>query len=77
MDTATGELRRRLAAANREYEDRFGFIYIVCATGKTARELLAIAERRLSHSRDEELFTAAEEQRKIMQIRLGKLLPGL
>ena len=71
MDTATDALRQRLAAANREYEDRFGFIYIVCATGKSADEMLAIAERRLEHSRDEELLTAAEEQRKITRIRLA------
>jgi OHCU decarboxylase len=74
MDTATDALRQRLAAVNREYEDRFGFIYIVCATGKTPDEMLAIAEWRLKHSRDEELLTAAEEQRKITRIRLAKLI---
>ena len=75
MDDATEDLRQRLAAANRRYEDRFGFIYIVCATGKTAGEMLAIAEERVRHSRDEELHTAAEEQRKITRIRLEKLIP--
>ena len=72
--TATDALRQRLSAANHEYEHRFGFIYIVCATGKTAGELLAIAERRLKRSRDEELLTAADEQRNIMQIRLENLM---
>ena len=66
--------QQKLAAANREYEDRFGFIYIVCATGKTADEMLAIAELRLQHSRDEERLTAAEEQRQITRIRLAKLI---
>src|SRR5258708_1149701 len=46
LDEATEDTRQRLAAANRGYEDRFGFIYIVCATGKTAGEMLAIAEGR-------------------------------
>jgi len=75
MDAATEDIRQRLAAANRRYEDRFGFIYIVCATGKTAGEMLAIAEARVTHTRDEELHTAAEEQRKITRIRLEKLIP--
>jgi allantoicase len=74
MDRATDDLRQRLVTANRNYEDRFGFIYIVSATGKSADEMLAIAERRLEHSRDEELPVAAEEQRKITRIRLAKLL---
>jgi OHCU decarboxylase len=75
MDEATEDTRQRLAAANRRYEDRFGFIYIVCATGRTADEMLAAAEGRLRHTNDEELHTAAEEQRKITRIRLEKLIP--
>lgn len=65
---------RRLLDANREYEARFGYIFIVCATGKTADEMLALLERRLRHDAGEELDVAAEEQRKIMQLRLRKLL---
>jgi OHCU decarboxylase len=68
--------RARLDAANREYEARFGFIFIVCATGKSAGELLAIVEERLKHSREEERRIAAEEQRKIIRVRLAKLLDG-
>jgi OHCU decarboxylase len=75
MDGASEDLRRRLALVNRVYEDRFGFIYIVCATGKTGDEMLAIAERRVTRSRDEELLTAAEEQRRITRIRLETLIP--
>ena len=63
-----------LAEGNRLYEEKFGFIYIVCATGKSADEMLAILKRRLASNRDAELREAAEQQRQIMQIRLGKWL---
>lgn len=63
-----------LAEANALYEQRFGFTYIVCATGKSAAEMLAILKRRLASSREAELREAAEQQRQIMQIRLGKWL---
>jgi len=63
-----------LAEGNRLYEERFGFTYIVCATGKSAEEMLAILKRRLASNRDSELREAAEQQRQIMQIRLGKWL---
>jgi OHCU decarboxylase len=74
MAGAAADVRARLAAANRDYESRFGFTYLVCATGKSAAEMLAIAERRLTHSRDEELGVAAEEQRQITRVRLAALL---
>ena len=69
-----GLVGERLAKANREYEARFGYLFIVCATGKGAEEMLAILERRLAHAPGEELRIAAEEQRKIMRLRLSKLL---
>ena len=65
-----------LTAGNALYEQRFGFTYIVCATGKSAEEMLAILERRLLSSREAELREAAEQQRQITQIRLGKWLIG-
>jgi OHCU decarboxylase len=65
---------RRLAAANRDYEARFGYIFIVCATGKTAGEMLALLEARLRHDAGEELPIAAEEQRQITRLRLNKLI---
>ena len=68
------ETRRRLDEANRDYEARFGYIFIVCATGKTGDEMLALLERRLRHRPGDELRIAAEEQRKITQLRLRKLL---
>ena len=74
VDGAAEESLRRLTEANRDYEARFGYIFIVCATGRTAGEMLALLVRRLRHDAGEELPIAAEEQRKIMQLRLGKLL---
>jgi OHCU decarboxylase len=63
-----------LAAGNALYEERFGFTYIVCATGKSAEEMLNILNRRLANERAAELGEAAEQQRQITQIRLGKWL---
>jgi len=71
---AGDETRRRLAEANREYEARFGYIFIVCATGRTAGEMLALLDGRLRHDADDELQIAAEEQRRITQLRLRKLV---
>ena len=71
---AAEQTRRRLADANRDYEVRFGYIFIVCATGKTADEMLVLLERRLRHDADEELRIAAWEQQTITQLRLRKLL---
>jgi len=63
-----------LAAANKAYEERFGFIFIVCATGKSAAEMLTMLQARLANDRATELRAAAEEQRKITRLRLEKLL---
>jgi allantoicase len=63
-----------LADANRAYEEKHGFRYIVCATGKTAEEMLAIARERLEGDRARELVRAADEQRKITDLRLEKLV---
>lgn len=71
---AAGNIMRELAEGNALYEERFGFTYIVCATGKGADEMLAILKRRLASDRMAELKEAAEQQRQIMQIRLGKWL---
>lgn len=59
-----------LAEANQAYLDRFGFIFIVCATGKTADEMLALLRARLPNDRATELRNAAEEQAKITALRL-------
>jgi allantoicase len=66
-----------LADANRAYATKHGFIYIVCASGRSASEMLADLRTRLDRSRDDELRTAAEEQAKITRLRLAKLLQEL
>jgi len=71
---ASPGLLEELARANKEYEQRFGHIFIVCATGKTAQEMLDLCRRRLHNDPPEELAVAAEEQRKIMRLRLEKWL---
>jgi allantoicase len=71
---ATADARAVLAAANQAYEAAFGHIFIICATGKSTEEILRELQRRLANNRDTELRTAAEEQRKIMRLRLEKLL---
>lgn len=71
---ADDEARRALAEVNRAYEARFGHIYLVCATGKSADELLAIARARLANDPATELRVAASEQLKILRLRLAKLL---
>jgi allantoicase len=73
---AAGAVLERLAAANVAYAERFGFSFIVCATGKSAEEMLALLEQRLAHTRADELRTAAEEQAKITRLRLVKLTEG-
>lgn len=72
--TAADATRAALAEGNRAYDERFGFLFIVCATGKTADEMLAILRRRLGNDPAAEVRVAAEEQRKITRIRLEKLL---
>jgi OHCU decarboxylase len=74
VSTAADVTRLRLARANRDYEARFGYIFIVCATGKTAGAMLDLLERRLRNDPDREIQIAAEEQRKITRLRLAKLL---
>lgn len=64
----------RLSERNHEYEARFGHMFIVYATGKSADEMLALLEARLGNEPDAELNIAAEEQRKITRLRLHKLL---
>jgi 2-oxo-4-hydroxy-4-carboxy-5-ureidoimidazoline decarboxylase len=72
--SAPDSILTELAEGNAQYEQQFGFTYIVCATGKSAEEMLAILKRRLANHREAELREAAEQQRQIMQIRLRKWL---
>ena len=75
VDGAPDELLRDLAAENHRYEARFGYIFIVCATGKTAEEILRLLKERLSHDAETETQIAAGEQAKITRIRLEKTAP--
>jgi allantoicase len=74
VDTASLVTRDELRRANLAYEERFGRIYIVCATGKTAEEMLAIAKERMKSDPETELHRAALEQSRITDLRLEKLV---
>ena len=67
-------LKQALAEANREYEQRFHLIFIICASGRSAEEILVHLRRRLHNDDTTELQEAAEQQRRITQIRLRKWL---
>jgi 2-oxo-4-hydroxy-4-carboxy-5-ureidoimidazoline decarboxylase len=74
VQEASEEVLQGLADGNREYEARFGFIFLVCATGKSAGEMLALLRERMNNEPEAELRIAAGEQAKITRIRLEKLL---
>ncbi|MEZ4792587.1 MAG: 2-oxo-4-hydroxy-4-carboxy-5-ureidoimidazoline decarboxylase [Gelidibacter sp.] len=74
---ATMETINALAKANSAYEDKFGYIFIVSASGKSADEMLAIVNARLNHQPEDEILVAMNEQHKITVIRLVKLIEGL
>ncbi len=71
------EVLTTLRDGNVAYEDRFGWIFIVCATGKTADEMLQLLQARLPNAPEEELKIAAAEQAKITHLRLDKLVVDL
>jgi allantoicase len=73
-DDALPQIRAELAEANRLYEQRFGHVFLVCATGKTAFEMLGLLGERLGNDPQKEIQVAAAEQRKITRLRLEKLL---
>jgi OHCU decarboxylase len=74
VQDASQTIVQLLAQLNSEYEKKFGFIFIICATGKRAEEMLALLRERLGNSPDQELLTAAREQAKITELRIRKLL---
>jgi OHCU decarboxylase len=74
VNTAASETSQQLAELNQQYEKKFGYIFIVCATGKTSEEMLAILRDRLGNDANEELRNAAAEQAKITRLRLEKLI---
>jgi len=74
VSSASQDTVDSLESLNRAYEQKFGFIFIICATGKTSVEMLEALQDRLQHDSDTELRLAATEQAKITELRLKKLL---
>ena len=74
MATADDDVRRELAAKNADYEKQFGYVYLVCASGRSADELLAILTDRLDNDPDTERRVMRNELGKINRLRLGRLL---
>jgi 2-oxo-4-hydroxy-4-carboxy-5-ureidoimidazoline decarboxylase len=73
-ESASEDVLNRLHDGNRAYEERFGYVFLVCATGKSAPEMLGLLNQRLKNEAGPELQIAAGEQAKITRIRLEKLL---
>jgi 2-oxo-4-hydroxy-4-carboxy-5-ureidoimidazoline decarboxylase len=73
VETAPAGVLDQLAAGNRAYQDKFGYIFIVCATGRTAPEMLELLRARLPNDAATEIGIAAEEQAKITELRLRSL----
>ena len=71
--SASDAVLKELQEGNIDYENKFGYIFIVCATGKSAEEMLAILKSRLPNDPASEIKIAAGEQRKITKLRLEKL----
>src|SRR6266567_3186276 len=76
LDGAGQITRRAIAEGNAAYEERFGHIYLVCATGRTAGELLELLRARLGHDAETEWQAVRSELKKINRIRLEKLIGG-
>jgi len=74
INDAAESTLKDLAESNQLYQDKFGFIFIICATGKSAGEMLALIKTRLNNNANAEMLNAAKEQNKITQLRLEKLL---
>ena len=74
INAASGETMRELAARNHEYEAKFGFIFIVCASGKSSEEMLSMLKDRVGNDQRSEIRVAAAEQKKITRLRLEKWL---
>lgn len=74
VNNANKEVIEALADSNRLYEEKFGYIFIVNATGKSAEEMLDMLQKRLPHKPEDEIKIAAAEQNKITKLRLQKLL---
>lgn len=71
---ASPETLKAIAEENRRYEDRFGHVFLIAASGRSAEEILQSLRRRMANDAEKELSVAAAEQRKITQLRLDQLL---
>ena len=74
VEHASEEVIQDLQIANQQYEQKFGYIFIVCATGKTADQMLDLIKRRIYNDTESELAIAATEQQKITAIRISVML---
>ena len=74
VSAAADSVKVALAAKNREYDDKFGYVYLVCASGRSAEELLAILTERLDNDSDTERRVMRSELAKINRLRLERLL---
>jgi 2-oxo-4-hydroxy-4-carboxy-5-ureidoimidazoline decarboxylase len=74
VNNVSRETRAALAEGNRLYEEKFGYIFIVCAMGKSAEEMLVLLHSRLSNTPEVEIKMAADQQNEITKLRLQKLL---
>ncbi|MEC8284435.1 MAG: 2-oxo-4-hydroxy-4-carboxy-5-ureidoimidazoline decarboxylase [SAR324 cluster bacterium] len=73
VEVAADDILDRLASGNDKYSQRFGYVFLVCASGKSAFEMLNLLEARINNSPEEELQIAQQEQQKIMLLRLNKM----
>lgn len=73
VSSATENILHDLKSGNDQYEKKFGYIFIVCATGKTAAEMLSMLQARLNNTPEQEIMVAMKEQNKITHLRLDKL----
>jgi 2-oxo-4-hydroxy-4-carboxy-5-ureidoimidazoline decarboxylase len=76
MDSATAEVKAALIAANRAYEERFGYVFLIFATGRTDTEMLAAARQRVGNDDQTEQGVVRTELTRIVALRLTKLLDG-
>ena len=74
VNVASEETIKAIAEGNHLYEEKFGYIFIVCATGKSAEEMLEMLQSRLENKPEDEILIAADEQNKITKLRIEKLL---
>ncbi len=70
IEMASGEVLNDLTLYNKKYFTKFGYIFIVCATGKSAKEMLLMLKKRIDNNKEEEVYIAAEEQLEIMLLRM-------